>query len=215
MILQTIAILFSLAGLFLLGLAVIRAWRGRLLSSCGQACGGLVLVLAGFLLSAIALNLHTYYRLTAEREVAVLHFEQLAPGHYTANLLLPDGDRQQYTLTGEQWQLDARVLKWHGPAVILGFDTAYRLERLSGRYASINDYTRGSPPVYALYEDSGMDLWRLAQRHPRWLPGMDTIYGSATYMPMADGARYTVSVSASGLVTRPANEEARRAIERW
>ena len=44
--------------------------------------------------------------------------------------------------------------------------------------------------------------------HPRWLPFVDAVYGSATYMPMADGARYQVSITQSGLIARPLNPAA-------
>ena len=40
-------------------------------------------------------------------------------------------------------------------------------------------------------------------------------YGSATYMPMVDGATYTVSVSSTGLLARPSNDIARKAIGEW
>jgi hypothetical protein len=41
------------------------------------------------------------------------------------------------------------------------------------------------------------------------------LYGSATYLPMADGADYEVTVSQSGLVARPLNDAARLAVGAW
>ena len=41
------------------------------------------------------------------------------------------------------------------------------------------------------------------------------LYGSAAYVPMSEGAQYNVSVSATGLVVRPANDAARRAVGGW
>ena len=49
-------------------------------------------------------------------------------------------------------------------------------------------------------------MWALAQAQPRWLPFVDAIYGSATYLPMADGARYEVTLGQSGLIARPKGE---------
>ena len=37
----------------------------------------------------------------------------------------------------------------------------------------------------------------------------------SAYVPMAEGAEYVVSVSASGLVVRPANDAARKALGGW
>jgi len=69
--------------------------------------------------------------------------------------------------------------------------------------------------VYALSENPGLDLWMLSTRYPRWLPFVDAVYGSATYMPMAHGARYQVSMTQSGLVARPMNQAAATATESW
>ena len=67
----------------------------------------------------------------------------------------------------------------------------------------------------ALAPQAGIDLWALLRRYHDYLPLADALYGSAAYVPMADGAVYVVSVSASGLVVRPANEAAQRAVGGW
>jgi hypothetical protein len=111
--------------------------------------------------------------------------------------------------------MDARVLKWRGIAVLIGFDTLYRLDRLSGRYRDITQERTGPRTVYGLSEEEGLDLWTIARRYAHWIPWVDALYGSATYMPMVDGASYTVSVSSTGLLARPNNEIARKAINEW
>ena len=58
-------------------------------------------------------------------------------------------------------------------------------------------------------------MWTLLQRYHNYLPWVDTLYGSAAFMPMADGARYEVKVSQSGLVARPLNLVARQAVGAW
>ena len=47
------------------------------------------------------------------------------------------------------------------------------------------------------------------------LPVLDALYGSATFVPMSDGALFEVSLANSGLIARPLNERAQSAIERW
>jgi hypothetical protein len=47
------------------------------------------------------------------------------------------------------------------------------------------------------------------------VPWVDALFGSATFVPMADGALYAVSVSQSGLIARPANQAARNAVAGW
>jgi hypothetical protein len=100
-------------------------------------------------------------------------------------------------------------------ANVLGFDTAYRLDRISGRYASIDDERSLPRTVYSLTQPERVDLWELAHRYRSWVPWIDALYGSATYLPMADGARYSISVSQSGLVARPVNQAAVVAVGDW
>ena len=69
--------------------------------------------------------------------------------------------------------------------------------------------------VYALSENPGVDLWTLSVDYPRWLPFVDAVYGSATYLPMADGARYEVSITQSGLIARPLNDAAQDGGGKW
>jgi hypothetical protein len=46
-------------------------------------------------------------------------------------------------------------------------------------------------------------------------PGIDAYYGSATYVPMADGARFEVSLSRDALIARPGNDKAVEAVGKW
>ncbi len=100
-------------------------------------------------------------------------------------------------------------------ATVAGFDTVYRLERLSGRYASIAQELSAPRTVHALGGEEPFDLWTVARRYNKYVPMVDALYGSAAYVPMAEGADYVVSVSASGLVVRPDNDAARKAVGGW
>jgi hypothetical protein len=170
-----------------------------------------LLALAG-LGVAVALNLRTYARLTHEEPVAELAFESRGPQRFAAKLTtLPELETRRFELAGDDWQLDARVLKWRGWANLLGLDARYRLERISGRYRDIAQERSAPRSVYALGEEPAFDLWSLANEYPSWLPFVDAVYGSATYLPMAEGATYEVSLTQSGLVARPQNAAAKAA----
>lgn len=176
--------------------------------------GGVVLLLAAGV-ALVAMNLYTYARLTHEQEAARVSMRQLSERHFVVNLIPRDGASRVYELRGDEWQIDARVLKWRAAGNLLGFDTIYRLERLSGRYGDITK-ERGAPrTVHALAEDPGLDFWSLLRKHHQYVPLADALYGSAVYVPMAEGAEYAVTVSTSGLVVRPGNEAARKAVGGW
>jgi hypothetical protein len=213
---QAIAIVIAAFGAIALALAINRLFRGKLLAAGGSLLGGMLLLAVAGLLLVISLNLHTYDRLTYEAPVADLVFEARGPQQYHVSLApIPSGEMQLFLLHGDEWQLDARVLKWRGWANLLGLDTQYRLERLSGRYRDIDRERNGPRTVYQLTENPGLDVWTFTQDHPGRLPFVDAVYGSATYMPMADGARYRVTMSQTGLVARPLNEAANVAAKAW
>ena len=69
--------------------------------------------------------------------------------------------------------------------------------------------------MHSLAEDPGVDLWSLVRQHHQYVPLADALYGSAVYVPMAEGAEYTITVSTSGLVVRPANDAGRKAVGGW
>jgi hypothetical protein len=213
---NAIIILLALFGVLLMLLACQRIYRARFIAATGSALASIALLaLAGFLF-VVSLNIHTYARLTHERPIAEIVFEARGPQQFRATLAeVPSGKMQLFTLAGDEWQLDARVLKWKSWANLLGFDARYRLERISGRYRDIEQERNAQRTVYPLSENPGLDLWLVSTRYPRWFSFVDAVYGSATYMPMADGARYEISITQSGLIARPKNPAAETATGSW
>jgi hypothetical protein len=215
MTIGALIVVFSLTGI-LLSLAAIRRLRQRRLTA-GIAGGtaALLLFLVAASIGLIAANLRTYSRLSHEQPAAELQFTRLGDRQFNAVLSYPAGGTEVFALRGDEWQIDARVLKWRAFANILGFDTIYRLERIGGRYTRIEDERSAERSVYSLNPPPRLDLWDAARRYKKWLPWLDALYGSATYLPMADGALYEISVSQSGLTARPLNQAARDAVVGW
>ncbi|MFL6574905.1 MAG: hypothetical protein ACJ8G4_24345, partial [Burkholderiales bacterium] len=176
---------------------------------------GGVVVLIGVAAGLVATNLVTYARLTHEQEAARVTTRQLGERQFAVSVQTPGGPPRDFQVRGDEWQIDARVLKWRALGTLLGFDSVYRLERLSGRYGDVQSERSAPRTVYELAADPGVDFWSVARRYPRYLPFADALYGSAAYVPMAEGAEYAVSVSASGLVVRPVNDAARQAVGGW
>ncbi|HEY5896439.1 MAG TPA: hypothetical protein VIV54_02685 [Burkholderiales bacterium] len=208
--------LVGLAVAFALELAALRRLRRlQILRGTMFFGAGAIALLLAIGLAFTMLNLFTYVRLTHEQRAAAVTLRQLGERHYILTLQAPRVSPRHFELRGDEWQIDARVLKWRPIATLLGFDTAYRLERLSGRYSDIALERSAPRTVYALAPDSAIDVWSFVRRHHRHLPLADALYGAAAYVPMAEGAEYDVSVSASGLVVRPTNDAARKAVGGW
>ncbi len=216
MISNAVILVIAIFGLLLLILACQRLFRARFLAAGGSAFTGALLLAIAALLFVVSLNLRTYAQLTLERPVAEIVFEQRGPQTFNATLTqVPSGEIQMFVLSGDEWQLDARVLKWKGWANLFGLDAQYRLERVSGRYRDITQERTAERTVYPLAENPGLDLWQLTLDKPDRLPFVDAVYGNAAYMPMSDGARYEVTISQTGLIARPVNTAAQQAAGSW
>ncbi len=178
----------------------------RRFAACHRLLWSLVFTLLALLGAVVGTALIGYQRLTSEAQVAQLEAHALGPQRYAVTIRLPDGTQREVELSGDDWQLDARVIKWDVRAVVLGAPPLYQLDRISGRYRDIAVEREAPRSVVALSPDRLFDLWHLKQRFPHWLPWVDADYGSAAYLPLVDGGRYTVSLAAAGgLVARPAD----------
>ncbi len=220
MILELITVIVAVVGILLFLLAIKRLWRRKLITGSLQGLTGLLLLSLAALSGSIALNLYSYQQLTHEQSIAEFHLTQLEPTLYRAFITLPDNSTLSYDLRGDQWQLDARILKWSGIATLAGLKTHYRLERLAGRYSDIKAERNAPRTVYAINPSQFLtnwspDIWLFIKKHQDWFPWVDAIYGSATYLPMSNRASYTIKVSTTGLISRPNNTEAVNAVQNW
>ena len=206
---------FLLLSVFFLGRSMKHLRRRRVVRAggAGISCLGSLAVtaIAGLLLYSYI----SYDRLTAEQTVSRIEFRRIGDQQFEARLMRAGELDQLYTLRGDEWQMDARIVSWTPPATILGLDPMYRLERLSGRYADIRQEHEDQRTVYSLTDETTVDVWDVARRFPVLLPGVDAYYGTATYLPMEDGARFEINMSRDALVARPLNRAAREAVGRW
>ncbi|MGA9335963.1 MAG: hypothetical protein WBV39_16910 [Rudaea sp.] len=205
-VLFTLCALLSLIALTQL-FAVRRHWRARRRLACAHRGFWLaVFVALAVLCGILGAGLRGYRLLLAEMPVANIHARQLAPQQFAVRIDFPDGSHRSATLNGDEWQLDARVIKWTPRAVTLGAKPLYQVDRLSGRYHDPNQARTSLPSVVDLGTDSIVDPWHLKKDYPEWLPWIDADYGSATYLPLVDGGKYTVTISPlGGLIARAAD----------
>ncbi len=208
-------VVLVLAGLWLMIRAGRMLRRRRFFS--GLLCGlfALVLLILPACIGLVAGNMVTYTRLTHEQRALKAEFTKTGEHQFDAVLTYPEGEVQRVTLRGDEWQVDARIVKWKPLANIIGFDAAYRLERISGRYSAIADERTAPHTVYPLSQPTRLDVWALVRRISSWVPWIDALYGSAVYVPMADGAAFAVMVTQSGLIVRPLDAAAQHAVGGW
>jgi hypothetical protein len=176
--------------------ALRRFGRFRLVGGTLWLLSGGVLLLGVTVAGLVTANLVTYQRLTHEQEAARLTSRQLGERLYAVSLQTRKAPPRHFQVRGDEWQIDARVLKWRAMGNLLGLDTLYRLERLSGRYGDVASERAAQRTVYDLADDPGLDLWALTRRYQDYVPLADALYGSAAFVPMAEGAEYVVPSAA-------------------
>jgi len=206
-------------GLGLLVSALAHYGRGRAGRGTAQMIAGAPLAIAGLAVALLGLNTQTFARLTHEGPVADVWTVAADPVRhlYRVRVTRLDGPKlsQDCVLQGDEWEIGARVQKWKPWANVLGLDATYVLEQVSNRYFTA---ARGNgKPIAAC------DLKGPPPQVNRWLPKSwlawlvhhayteDRRFGSAVFMPLADGAAYRVLITQSGLNAEPVNAIARRA----
>ncbi|GFZ88796.1 hypothetical protein [Dyella caseinilytica] len=203
-------LLAILAGIVLLvALAQLLAARQhvrdrRHLAASGHTLLMLVLLTLGIFLGGLAVSLQGYRFLSEEAPVVQIDSRILTPQRWALTLTWPDGATREVRLAGDDFQVDAIVLKWKLPAVLAGLPPLYRLDRISGRYDDARQ-EMASPRTVIDFSQAGQgDLLDLRKQLPDWLPEVDTLFGSGAFLPLVDGGHYSVSLMRTGaLVARP------------
>ena len=175
--------------------------RRRLGGTMQFVFAGLLLALAT--IGGLALIGTAGYRsLTRETLAATITISLQEPQRYRTEIEFPDGERRTFIIAGDELYLDAHILKWHPAVNLLGLHTGYRLDRVAGRYQSIDDEQQRPRSVYQLRDSRPLDLFRVAERFPLLTPLVDAEYGSGTFVPLTPEGRYEVMVSTNGLLIR-------------
>lgn len=211
-------ILIAIFGGLLLLIALRTLLRGTWFWGWVRGMSGVALIALAILCGLVALDLRSYREVLIDKPVATISFVKVDEQAFVATVALTDsGVATDYYLRGDQWQMDARIIRWKGILTQAGGKPGYKLERISGRYVSIDDERSRERTVHALRDESefGIDLWAWAYKNQGSAPLIDAVYGSATFVPMADGALYEVALSHSGLVAKPLNNAAKRAVNSW
>ena len=201
---------------FFMALVQLVAARQRLHERHHFAAAGHTLLLVFFIvlgvgIAGIAVSLRGYRFLDEEEPVVQIDSRILAPQRWAVTLAWPDTSTRKFMLAGDDFRIEAVVLKWKLPAMLAGLPPLYRLDRMSGRYDDASEEMNGPRTVIDFSQAGPIDLLDLRKQFPRWLPEVDTMYGSGVYLPLVDGGHYSVSVMKTGaLVARPDDATAQR-----
>ena len=204
--LQAIGIAAAIVGafgliLFLAGLLAL--FRARFWRFASRAVIGLLLLVAGLIVGGLSLGLEGYQRLTREELVARIEIEPIGPRRFHARFAFPGSAIANFELAGDELQVDARIIKWHGWANLLGLHTFYQLDRVAGRYRDVEEERKAARTIFPLAGYHRVDLIAWRQQLPQLARFFDAEYGSASFVPADRRQELELTVSTSGLVLRP------------
>jgi hypothetical protein len=206
-------------GILLLLTGFGQLFGGRVGRASGHFLSGAPMAVVGLAAGLLGLNTQTYSRLSHEGPVAEVMVKATDPANsrYLVTVHRTDGSNETLTcnLQGDEWVLSGRVQKWKPWANVLGLDATYSLDQMSNMYftaarASGKPITScdldGPAPAVDQYIPPGWLAWLADQSY-----STDRRFGSANYMPLADGAAYKVVITQSGFNAEPDNDAARTA----
>ena len=187
-----------------------RQWfLGWLRGTCGLA----FLAMAA-LIGLLANDLRSYAPIPEGKPLATLGFKADGPLYRVS--VLEGGRERTLTMEGDLWQLDARFLQWKGLAELIGLQPGYRLEKLSGRFLSIEQQSLAQHTrVELAHNPYGIDLWRWLRLGQHDLFIFDPQARRVTYLPLADEAVYSINLTPAGLLAEPMNPAAKQALKDW
>lgn len=193
----------AVVALALLAVALASLVRGRIARFAFCTLLGGALLGTGALLAGIAAGLDGYRSLAREETVARIELLPTAPQRFTATFRFVDGREATFDLAGDEIYVDAHILKWKPLANGIGLHTVWTLDRVGGRYRSLDEERASPRTLHALSREPLVDLASLRTRYRLLSALYDAQYGSATFAPADLPARLELRVSASGLLLRP------------
>ena len=208
LVLAAVFVVFALVQLVMLR----RHLRARRRAAAGwRALLGLVCLALALLLGGAGAALRGYRMLGQEAPVVDIDAQILSPQRWELTLTWPDGSTREVQLAGDDWRIEAIVLKWKLPALLAGVPPLYRLDRLSGRYHDPAQERDARRTVVSFGTAGRFDLVELSRKYPKLLSEVDTVDGSGAFLPLVDGGHYTVSLMRTGaLLARPDAATAQR-----
>jgi hypothetical protein len=145
-----------------------------------------------------------YRALIQEKVAARVKIEPTGSEKFVAYFSFPNGREETFSLAGDQFYVDAHILKWKPVVNFFGLHTAYELDRVAGRYSRLEDELSKPHTVFSLSKSKPVDMFSLRERYSLLSPLLDAEYGSATFIQAKEPTEVEVQVSTTELLVRKA-----------
>src|SRR5438874_5629224 len=183
---------FAVLGVVLLVAALVTLRKQRWLGTGRSRMLAVFFLALAALAATLGIAMQGYRALTREVVAATVVTRPTGPERFLATFTFPEGRREQYEITGNALYVDAHIVKWHPRSNILGLDTAYQLDRVSGRYDRLEDEQAKPRRIFALSRPTPVDMVQVVRslaffRRLGPLGRMvDAEYGPATFVAARD-----------------------------
>jgi len=201
-ILIILTVFFAFLALVFLMLTIRSSRKRKIMRTGRNLLVTLLMLSLSALFGTITISINGYEAFTKEELAATVIITPISKQKFNAQFILPDGTRKHFELAGDQLYVDAHILKWKPIANLLGLHTSYELDRVSGRYANLNDERNKVHTHYSLSEDKIFDMFNLRQEFAFLSPLLDAEYGSASFINSNSSMEFKIMVSTTGLLIR-------------
>lgn len=155
------------------------------------------------MLSFLIIGTYGYQGLSKEVPAATIKITPIGIQKFQVKMTFSDSSYQTFSLEGDELLVDAYILKWKPWTNILGLHTAYRLERVSGRYKKMLDEQIKNRTVLAINKDAGKGIAQWRTKYDALSFALDVEHGSASFIDAHQSAEYQLMVTTDGLLIRP------------
>ena len=194
------ALVFLLIGVFLL---IRFDWfKGWLIGTSGIGSLGIAL-----LCSIIILTINSYISSSKSDSVATISFTEISPKKFKVELAETQGDKYNFELKGDLWEIDARILSWSSFLEKQGLSPYYRVNSVTSSFAKLADaekYEGSKVAIEGSLTDAIMN--QLALGDASFV--LKSKPGSTGALPMSDGALFSIRLNKAGLISKPENQQA-------
>jgi hypothetical protein len=210
-----IAVFFVVLALLFLAMAAKLLLNRHWILGFIRGFAGFSAMAAVILLVLVAIGFSDFTSLSPNQTVMTLSFKRTSPEHFAGEIQTVDGHRAEFSVQGEQWQLDVRMLYWSPVFKAMGFPTGYQLEMIKGRYLAFDRQQHSNDKGTLLRDPPGVfDFWNIIVEGGV-VPGMTGTVMTPGFIPIGDGAIYEIALSGTNLVVTPVNEAAKAAQSIW
>ena len=201
-----VAALTGLLSIYYFLSLLFRMKKLKVFSALRRLASFLFFAMVTFSISMVLVGTQGYQSLVKEEAAATITVKPTGEQTFHARMDFPDGTHQVFALNGDELLVDAYVLKWKPWVNVLGLHTAYRLDRIRGRYQTIEDENNKPQSIYAINAKSSKGLAQWREDYSVLSVLLDVEHGSASFVNAQQKQEFQLAVTTNGLLIRPVVE---------